>query len=87
MANICCSIELEPRTLNQGQLNQAREVAVQNLEASALFVEEMDNEGEKLLECTEKEKARFADDKNCQCSCIAESPRQFDLKQPHSAPF
>lgn len=24
MANICCSIELEPRTLRQGQLNHAR---------------------------------------------------------------
>ncbi|GLT66283.1 hypothetical protein SLA2020_386540 [Shorea laevis] len=27
MANICCSIELEPRTLKQGQLNHAREMA------------------------------------------------------------
>ncbi|KAJ4828292.1 hypothetical protein Tsubulata_034963 [Turnera subulata] len=27
MANVCCSIELEPRTLNEGQLNHAREVA------------------------------------------------------------
>lgn len=24
MANICCSIETEPKTLNQGQLNRAR---------------------------------------------------------------
>ncbi|XP_011080609.1 uncharacterized protein LOC105163815 [Sesamum indicum] len=28
MANFCCSIELEPRTLNQGQLNHVREIAV-----------------------------------------------------------
>ncbi|KAK9281261.1 hypothetical protein L1049_004157 [Liquidambar formosana] len=28
MATTCCSIEMEPRTLNEGQLNQAREVAV-----------------------------------------------------------
>ncbi|KAA0051034.1 uncharacterized protein E5676_scaffold347G00210 [Cucumis melo var. makuwa] len=35
--NVCCSIELEPKTLNQGQLHQAREVAadvVQKLEPS-----------------------------------------------------
>ncbi|KAK7349201.1 hypothetical protein VNO77_06379 [Canavalia gladiata] len=45
MAKTPCSIELEPRTLNQVQLTQAREVAaevVQKLEpreASALFIE------------------------------------------------
>ncbi|KAI9162616.1 hypothetical protein LWI28_028976 [Acer negundo] len=36
MANICCSIEMEPKTLNQGQLNIAREVAadvVQKMES------------------------------------------------------
>ncbi|CAN4089006.1 unnamed protein product [Withania somnifera] len=45
MANFCCSIEMEPKTLNQGQLNLAREIAVdivQNTEsdeASNLFLE------------------------------------------------
>ncbi|XWS20236.1 hypothetical protein CRYUN_Cryun31cG0082900 [Craigia yunnanensis] len=45
MANVCCSIEMEPRTLNQGQLNQAREMAAdvvqkrETREASAIFVE------------------------------------------------
>nr|XP_009801224.1 PREDICTED: uncharacterized protein LOC104246997 [Nicotiana sylvestris]XP_016473337.1 PREDICTED: uncharacterized protein LOC107795255 [Nicotiana tabacum] len=45
MANFCCSIEMEPKTLNQGQLNLAREVAVdivQNTEsdeASNIFLE------------------------------------------------
>ncbi|OIT21813.1 PREDICTED: uncharacterized protein LOC109218406 [Nicotiana attenuata] len=45
MANFRCSIEMEPKTLNQGQLNLAREVAVdivQNTEsdeASNIFVE------------------------------------------------
>ncbi|KAK2654679.1 hypothetical protein Ddye_014535 [Dipteronia dyeriana] len=36
MANICCPIEMEPKTLNQGQLNIAREVAadvVQKMES------------------------------------------------------
>ncbi|KAL0429857.1 UNVERIFIED_CONTAM: hypothetical protein Sradi_0611700 [Sesamum radiatum] len=28
MANFCCSIELEPRTLNQGQFNHVREIAI-----------------------------------------------------------
>ncbi|KAK4413846.1 hypothetical protein Salat_2797400 [Sesamum alatum] len=43
MANFCCSIELEPRTLNQGQLNHAREIAVDIVqrkepdEASTIF--------------------------------------------------
>ncbi|CAM8910770.1 unnamed protein product [Rhodiola kirilowii] len=26
-ASLCCSIEMEPRTLSEGQLNQAREIA------------------------------------------------------------
>ncbi|KAH6781359.1 hypothetical protein C2S52_001890 [Perilla frutescens var. hirtella] len=45
MANFCCSIELEPRTLKQGQLNHAREIAVDIVqknepdEASTIFNE------------------------------------------------
>ncbi|KAK6153640.1 hypothetical protein DH2020_013279 [Rehmannia glutinosa] len=45
MANFCCSIETEPRTLNQGQLNYAREIAVDIVqknepdEASSIFKE------------------------------------------------
>ncbi|CDO97988.1 unnamed protein product [Coffea canephora] len=45
MANFCCSIELEPRTLRQGQIDQAREVAVDIMqkkeqnEASSILVE------------------------------------------------
>ncbi|XP_055827181.1 uncharacterized protein LOC129895482 [Solanum dulcamara] len=45
MANFCCSIEMEPKTLSQGRLNLAREVAVdiiqntQSDEASNLFLE------------------------------------------------
>ncbi|KAI5651251.1 hypothetical protein M9H77_37256 [Catharanthus roseus] len=48
MANFCCSIELEPRTLKQQQLDQAREIAVgiiqmnQPNEASNVFVEELE---------------------------------------------
>lgn len=47
MANVCCPIEMEPRTLSQGQLNNAREAAagvVQTMEpreASNIFVEVM----------------------------------------------
>uniref|UniRef100_A0A5B7CBQ0 Uncharacterized protein n=1 Tax=Davidia involucrata TaxID=16924 RepID=A0A5B7CBQ0_DAVIN len=45
MANFCCSIEMEPRTLNEGQLNSAREVAVdivqkkEAIEAADIFIE------------------------------------------------
>nr|GLL17784.1 uncharacterized protein LOC109190400 [Ipomoea trifida] len=45
MANFCCSIETEPRTLNQGQLHLAREVAVdivqnnQPQQASTIFIQ------------------------------------------------
>ncbi|GER45007.1 DA1-related protein 5 [Striga asiatica] len=31
MENFCCTIETEPRTLNQGQLNDAREMAAEIL--------------------------------------------------------
>ncbi|XVF26816.1 hypothetical protein REPUB_Repub14bG0051600 [Reevesia pubescens] len=46
MAKVCCSIEMEPRTLNQGQLNHAREMAadvaqkMEPREASAIFIEQ-----------------------------------------------
>ncbi|KAG4399280.1 hypothetical protein AAZX31_08G199800 [Glycine max] len=96
MANTCCPIELEPRTLNQVQFTQAREVAaevVQKLqprEASALFIEEvmhMDENGnltEKLVDCMKKAES-IPDDKacHCQCSCAAVNP----FKEPLSAPF
>ncbi|XP_022899014.1 uncharacterized protein LOC111412329 isoform X1 [Olea europaea var. sylvestris] len=45
MANFCCSIETEPRTLNQGQLHHAREVAIDIVqkkeadEASSIFID------------------------------------------------
>ncbi|KAK4760764.1 hypothetical protein SAY87_005657 [Trapa incisa] len=48
MAGTCCPIEMEPRTLRQGQLNLAREVAanvVQKMpanEASGIFTEGME---------------------------------------------
>ncbi|BFG24426.1 uncharacterized protein Pyn_04181 [Prunus yedoensis var. nudiflora] len=44
MAKVCCSIELEPRTLSEGQLNHARELAadvvekMEQEEASAVFI-------------------------------------------------
>ncbi|XP_051119523.1 uncharacterized protein LOC127243508 [Andrographis paniculata] len=44
--NVCCAIEMEPRTLSQGQLTHAREIAediVQKTdlhEASAVFIQE-----------------------------------------------
>ncbi|KAI5336994.1 PREDICTED: LOC110613993 [Prunus dulcis] len=45
MAKVCCSIELEPRTLSEGQLNHARELAADVVEkmepeeASAIFIQ------------------------------------------------
>ncbi|KAL3720974.1 hypothetical protein ACJRO7_005741 [Eucalyptus globulus] len=45
MASTCCPIEMEPRTLSEGQLNHAREVAadvVQKMEpekATSIFTE------------------------------------------------
>ncbi|CAN6707187.1 hypothetical protein ACFX13_025563 [Malus domestica] len=45
MAKVCCSIETEPRTLSEGQLNHAREIAadvvekMEPTEASAIFIE------------------------------------------------
>ncbi|KAL6285633.1 hypothetical protein ACE6H2_010023 [Prunus campanulata] len=45
MAKVCCSIELEPRTLSEGQLNYARGLAadvvekMEQEEASAVFIQ------------------------------------------------
>ncbi|WVZ23192.1 hypothetical protein V8G54_001736 [Vigna mungo] len=61
MANTLCPIELEPRTLNQVQLTQAREVAaevVQKLEpceASALFIEGLMHPIQKVMQMDENE--------------------------------
>ncbi|XP_020225401.1 uncharacterized protein LOC109807295 isoform X2 [Cajanus cajan] len=96
MANTSCPIELEPRTLNQVQLTQAREVAaevVQKLEpceASALFIEEEDDENgtlthEKLLLDCMKKSETIPDDKGCHCQCACTTENLF--KQPLSAPF
>ncbi|XP_028778958.1 uncharacterized protein LOC114735428 [Neltuma alba] len=50
-----CSIELEPRTLNEGQLSQARKVAedvmqkMEPMEASCLFTEGLENSEEEVI--------------------------------------
>ncbi|MCD7452163.1 hypothetical protein HAX54_015275 [Datura stramonium] len=83
MANFCCSIEMEPKTLNQGQLNLAREVAVdivQNTEsdvASNLFLQGgkavvQINEALVLIEEAEAEavvKTNVVIEASCQCAC------------------
>ncbi|KAK7294245.1 hypothetical protein RJT34_17132 [Clitoria ternatea] len=92
MANTRCPIELEPRTLNQVQLTQAREVAaevVQKLEpseASALFVEGLTHpikgeNGRQVEKVVEEEAC------SCQCSCATQIPFHIHLKEPLSAPF
>ncbi|XP_027344910.1 uncharacterized protein LOC113857294 [Abrus precatorius] len=103
MANTSCSIELEPKTLNQVQLTQAREVAaeaVQKLEpneASTLFIKGlmhpikevtyMDENGSQV-DYMKKGEA-IPDDKvcHCQCSCTTQTPFHINLKEPLSAPF
>ncbi|XP_023898519.1 uncharacterized protein LOC112010410 [Quercus suber] len=102
MANNCCSIETEPKTLNEGQLNRAREVAadvVQKMEpneASTIFNEilspqikdqEREKEEKEIHEPVEKGDII---ERPCQCLCttaIVESPDPTSLKEPLSAPF
>ncbi|KAK6264125.1 hypothetical protein QQP08_019260 [Theobroma cacao] len=88
MANVCCSIETEPRTLNQGQLNHAREMAadvaqkLEPREASATLIEGLISAAEiKEVELTDKEKEvecnrrAHITERPCQCSCNnVESP-------------
>ncbi|XP_030972681.1 uncharacterized protein LOC115992597 [Quercus lobata] len=83
MANNCCSIETEPKTLNEGQLNRAREVAadvVQNMEpneASTIFNEKLilspqikDQEREKEeKELHEPVEKGDIIERPCQCLC------------------
>ncbi|XP_068479493.1 uncharacterized protein [Phaseolus vulgaris] len=97
MANTRCPIELEPRTLNQVQLTQAREIAaevVQKLEpceASALFIEEVlemeenENLTEKLADCMKKAESVTEQNKACHCQCSCATENSF--KDPLSAPF
>ncbi|KAK1360187.1 hypothetical protein POM88_044661 [Heracleum sosnowskyi] len=100
MANFCCPIEMEPKTLNEGQLNQAREVAVdivlnkEAYEATKILVEGLKpvSRGNmivdsKIEECKEMIKIETA----CQCSLtssVIDSPADNSKpKEPLSAPF
>ncbi|XP_024185484.1 uncharacterized protein LOC112190287 isoform X2 [Rosa chinensis] len=101
MAKVCCSIEMEPRTLSQVQLNHAREMAedvvqkMESNEASATFSEvdhvniaEAGEEPQNKL-ILESEEAQLYE-RSCQCLCAAaniETPDQEKLKEPLSAPF
>uniref|UniRef100_A0A0A0K9S8 Uncharacterized protein n=1 Tax=Cucumis sativus TaxID=3659 RepID=A0A0A0K9S8_CUCSA len=101
--NVCCSIELEPKTLNQGQLHKAREVAadvVQKLEHSEATLVLID-----MVERLRPMKCMFGgggggggslrefeeERKRCQCSYVStdQSPNKVLelLKEPLSAPF
>ncbi|XP_021295071.1 uncharacterized protein LOC110424741 isoform X1 [Herrania umbratica] len=76
MANVCCSIETEPRTLNQGQLSHAMEMAadvaqkLEPREASAIFIEMVLNwllQG--LISATEIKEVELADkEKEVECN-------------------
>lgn len=65
MANLCCSVDLEPRTLKRGQMHHAREVAVgifQKMEpvvASNVLIQEegqvISMEMEEVVESTDEE--------------------------------
>ncbi|XP_022899090.1 uncharacterized protein LOC111412329 isoform X2 [Olea europaea var. sylvestris] len=86
MANFCCSIETEPRTLNQGQLHHARGlkpvVAIKEMEvvisdANSIHKMDVSKEHTQILETS------------CQCSsaAIMDSPDQSRVKEPLSSPF
>ncbi|GMI73140.1 hypothetical protein HRI_000983300 [Hibiscus trionum] len=96
MAKVCCSIEMEPRTLNQGQLNHAREMAqkMEPKEAAAEFIEGIGGvEVEQVVTETEEEKGVNVVGRPCQCACQTlhiESPDPHfnnPVKEPLTAPF
>ncbi|KAF3966511.1 hypothetical protein ACB098_05G043300 [Castanea mollissima] len=83
MANICCSIETEPKTLNRGQLNLAREVAADVVEkmepneASTVFNEKLRPSFQIKDQEREKEEKELHEpvekgdiiERPCQCLC------------------
>uniref|UniRef100_A0A2N9FEK6 Uncharacterized protein n=1 Tax=Fagus sylvatica TaxID=28930 RepID=A0A2N9FEK6_FAGSY len=101
MAKTCCSIETEPKTLNQGLLNRAREVAadvaqkMEPSEASTIFTEGIrpsfqEKEEEQLHKPVECEEKADITKRPCQClstTTIIESPDQVRPREPLSAPF
>nr|XP_043618340.1 uncharacterized protein LOC122590072 [Erigeron canadensis] len=103
MATFCCPIETEPKTLNQVELNQAREVAVGVIqenkpsEASRILnegmqpvigVEEMAKAIERADSIHKLQGTGVTIEAACQCSMIgAPTPDQCSLKEPLSAPF
>ncbi|CAI9773601.1 unnamed protein product [Fraxinus pennsylvanica] len=83
MANFCCSIETEPRTLNQGQLRHAKEVAIDIVqkkeadETSSIFIDGLKPVvaiKEMALVISEpREKTDQIVEPSCQCSLISAS--------------
>ncbi|KAL8098934.1 hypothetical protein AgCh_031593 [Apium graveolens] len=99
MANFCCPIEMEPKTLNEGQLNQAREVAVdivlrkETYEATQIFVEGLKpvSRGNMIVDSKIQECTDMIKETACQCSLTSstmDSPADNSKpKEPLSAPF
>ncbi|TKY64454.1 hypothetical protein E2542_SST14351 [Spatholobus suberectus] len=103
MANTSCPIELEPRTLNQVQLTQAREVAaevaqkLEPCEASALFIEglihpiqevmHMDENGSLAEKLVDCMKKAEAVPDDKTCHCQCSCATENPFKEPLSAPF
>ncbi|XAR50673.1 hypothetical protein NMG60_11005066 [Bertholletia excelsa] len=98
-AKLRCAIEMEPMTLNQGQLNLAREIAVEvqkkeASEASETYLEELRTK-EVAQNSEKREQIAVIVETSCQCACacgITESPdlsqpNEAQLKEPLSAPF
>ncbi|KAL8056139.1 hypothetical protein ABFS82_04G099500 [Erythranthe guttata] len=97
MANFCCSIETEPRTLKQDQLSHVREIAVDivqkkesNEEGSSIFNKSV-NSIVSIEETVAVVEEYTSNEKNCQCSFSAlvmeTSPEECRVKEPLSAPF
>ncbi|XP_024185485.1 uncharacterized protein LOC112190287 isoform X3 [Rosa chinensis] len=90
MAKVCCSIEMEPRTLSQVQLNHARGLRPIGSETQVdhVNIAEAGEEPQNKL-ILESEEAQLYE-RSCQCLCAAaniETPDQEKLKEPLSAPF
>ncbi|KAL4309447.1 hypothetical protein GQ457_01G039550 [Hibiscus cannabinus] len=94
MAKVCCSIEMEPRTLKQGQLHHAREMAqkMEPEETAAVLIEGIGGV-EVKQEVKEEEKGVNIVGRPCQCACQTlqiESPDPHfnnPVKEPLTAPF
>ncbi|XP_010691428.1 uncharacterized protein LOC104904755 isoform X3 [Beta vulgaris subsp. vulgaris] len=93
MACLPCAIEMEPKTLNEGQINHARGLReVESLEGIEQIIKEDEVitklGNSRVDDCSKDEKNKNESSHHCLCTTILiNSPDELTRREPVTAPF